>query len=188
MTNRASHRDALMLVDFQRDFLADEGRMPVARSHVADLVSTTCAAITRARDEGELIVKVGNEFKHHHFIGNALRHNAALAGSPGADWDPRIDATDAIYLPKWKKDAFCNPQLQQVLVDHQITRITLTGLFAEACISSTARGALARGYDVQVITNAVACRSDRSRSAAITKLSKDGVRLINNGERSGGPV
>ena len=34
----------LLLIDFQRDFLADDGRMPVARSQVAPVLAAALAA------------------------------------------------------------------------------------------------------------------------------------------------
>ena len=37
----------LLLIDFQRDFLADDGRMPVARSQVAPVLAAARAALAR---------------------------------------------------------------------------------------------------------------------------------------------
>ena len=37
----------LLLIDFQRDFLADDGRMPAARSQVAPVLAAARAALVR---------------------------------------------------------------------------------------------------------------------------------------------
>src|SRR5262249_37787383 len=72
-----------------------------------------------------------------------LRRHAAVAGSAGTRWDVRADVRGAPYLPKWKPDAFCNPRLQELLAGHGIEQVVLAGLYAGACVSATAKGALA---------------------------------------------
>jgi nicotinamidase-related amidase len=180
-------RRALLLIDFQRDFLDDRGRMPVARNQVTPVLAATRAAIGRAQRDGDLIVKIGNEFRPRDWAGNLLRRHAAVAGSPGTRWDPRADVPGAAYLPKWKSDAFCNPQLQQLLASHGIEQVVLAGLYARACVSATAKGALARGLRVTVLPDAVACRSDSSRRAALERLARIGADLTAGGSATASP-
>ena len=82
-------RRALLLIDFQYDFLADDGRMPVDRTQVKPVVAAARSAIDKAHGAGDRVVRIGNEFKPGDFVGNALRRRAAIAGSPGTCWDPR---------------------------------------------------------------------------------------------------
>lgn len=166
---------ALLLIDFQYDFLADDGRMPVARSQVEPVLAAVRAAVGRAQAHGDLIVRVGNEFKPNDFIGNLLRHHAAVAGSAGAQWDSRFDVEDSAYVSKWKTDAFCNPSLQRALDDHKIERLVIAGLFTRACITATAKSAKTRGFDVSVLEDGTACKSDASRKAAISRLERIGI-------------
>ncbi len=160
-------RRALLLIDFQYDFLADDGRMPVDRSQVQPVVEAARAAIARAQGAGNVIIKIGNEFRPSDYVRNAFRHHAAMAGSRGADWDSRVDAGDSIYLAKWKSSAFCNPELSQLLKHRQIEQVCLAGLFARACVTATAKEALVRGLRVQLLVDAIACKSNASRSAAL---------------------
>lgn len=171
-------RRALLLIDFQYDFLADGGRMPVDRTQVQPVVAAARSAIDTAQDAGDLVVRIGNEFRPGDFVGNAFRHRAAIAGSPGACWDPRIDARDSVYLAKWKSNAFCNPELSHLMGKHLIERVCLAGLFARACVTATAKGAKARGLQVDLLVNAIACKSDASRSAALTRLGRRGMQLV----------
>jgi len=46
-----------------------------------------------------------------------------------------------MYLPKWRSDAFCNRALDAVLRENQVSEVQLTGLFAKACVSATAKSA-----------------------------------------------
>ncbi len=177
-TDQSDQGRALLLIDFQHDFLADDGRMPVARTQVEPMLAALRPAIDQAQHQGDLIVEVGNEFLRRDVVRNVLRRRAAMAGSPGARWDPRFAAPGARYLAKWKTDAFCNPKLEELLREHGIQEVILTGLFAGACVSATAKGARERGFHTSVLVDAVACRSDASRQAALDRLGRQGTGLV----------
>jgi nicotinamidase-related amidase len=179
-SNGSDRRRALLLIDFQYDFLAADGRMPVDRSQVEPVLEAAAVAIARAKAAGDLIIKIGNEFEASDVIGNLFRHHAALAGSLGIAWDPRVDATDSIYIAKWKKNAFCNPELAHILDKCNIAEVQISGLYARACVTATARAAKAQGLAVVVLTDAIACKTNASRSAALARLAKRGVRLAHS--------
>jgi len=75
-------------------------------------------------------------------------------------------------------DAFCNPGLEKVLEEAHVGQIRLAGLYAKACVSATAGGALKRGFSVQVIGDATACSSDKSRQDALDKLRRKGIEIV----------
>ncbi len=169
--------NALMLVDFQRDFLDLNGRMPVADHQIEPVLEAANAAVARARAAGWPIVKIGNAFRPQDRLMNLLRRNASIQGSAGAEWDARLPVPDAIYFEKWTSSAFINPALAQWLSEHQVTTIHIAGLFARACVSATARAALAAGFNVHLVADAIACSSDRSRRRALKSLEKKGMPL-----------
>lgn len=169
-------RRALLLIDFQRDFLADDGRMPVARHQVTGLLVATGKVTAQATADGDLIVRIGNEYRPRDRIGNWARRHAAMAGSAGAAWDDKV-AGGSAYLPKWRASGFCNPELATLLAREDVGQVTICGLYAGACVTATARDALSRGLRVTVIRDAVACRSDRSRETALQRLNRHGVEL-----------
>ncbi len=176
--DRSDRYRALLLIDFQDDFLADHGRMPVAREQVEPVLAATRAAIAQAQARGDLIVQIGNEFRPHDLVGNLARRGAAISGRPGTRWDPRFAAPGAVYMAKWKSDAFCNPALENLLLEHRIQEIYVAGLYAHACVAVTTKAALARGFQVHVLGDAVACRSDASREAALRRLRGFGAQVI----------
>jgi biuret amidohydrolase len=169
---------ALLLIDFQEDFLAPTGRMPVDQGQVQSVIAAAQHAVDEAQRNGDLIVKIGNEFRPSDMIGNVFRHRAAMRGSPGAAWDARIDPPGATYLPKWKSDAFCNPDLVALLEEAHVGQIRLAGLYAKACVTATAKAAHKRGLLVQVIGEATACSSDKSRQSALEKLRGAGIAVV----------
>ncbi|MDQ0118441.1 nicotinamidase-related amidase [Pseudarthrobacter defluvii] len=168
---------ALILLDFQHDFLANDGRLPVARHHVDPVLAAARLAVDQARDRGDLIIKVGNEFRRQDVLGNLFRRRAAVAGSPGTAWDHRINVDGALYVPKSAGSAFTNPALEAALQACGVRTVAIAGLFAKGCVYATAAAALRRGYAVELLQDAIACSSDRSRAQSLERLSGQGATL-----------
>lgn len=176
-TSNAGRR-ALLLIDFQRDFLDSAGRMPVARSQVSSVLDAADEAMAQARKAGDFVIAIGNEFRPQDWLMNLLRRHASIAGSEGARWTEKLPLDGIRYFPKWAGSAFVNPELDRWLRSHDVRTLTLTGVFARACVTATAKDALAKGYAVQVLAGAVACKSDASRSRALARLEAAGVTVI----------
>ena len=166
---------ALLLIDFQVEFLTDDGRMPVARNHVAQVLATSRLSMQLARSAGDPILAIGNEFKPGDHLMNLLRRGASIAGSSGSRWDDRLPLDQIDYLPKWAGSAFVNPEVENWLVRGKISSVTLTGLKARACIRATAKDAVKRGLGVRILADAVACDSDKSRASALARLQRMGI-------------
>jgi nicotinamidase-related amidase len=177
-----SNRHALILIDFQNDFLSADGRMPVAQTHVAPALAAAAHAVAAARGRGDVIIAVGNEFRADDWFMNLLRRRAAIAGSAGAAWCERLPLEAIAYFPKWAGSAFVNPDFEACLKHHHVTALTLTGVYARACVTATARDALARGYTVDLLAGAIACASDATRRRALARLARRGARVIENAE------
>lgn len=173
-----ARRKALLLIDFQKDFLSPSGRMPVDQSQVQPVIEAARRAVDEAQTDGDLIVKIGNEFRPSDLIGNLFRHHASIKGSTGAVWDGRIDPPGAAYIPKWKSNAFCNPELGALLEQARVGKVCLVGLYAKACVTATAKAAKERDLSVQVIGAATACSSKKSRQIALDKLRGIGVDVV----------
>ncbi len=172
------NRRALLLIDFQEDFLDAKGRMPVCRSHVATALEAAKRAVSEAEGAGDVILAIGNEFRPGDHLMNLLRRRASIAGSPGSRWTAALPLDDIPYLPKWATSAFVNPELDPWLRARGVGRLALTGLKAGACVSATGRDALARGYAVELVSDAIACDSDASRRRALEALRARGARLV----------
>ncbi|HEY1799422.1 MAG TPA: isochorismatase family cysteine hydrolase [Terriglobales bacterium] len=169
---------ALLLIDFQRDFLLCDGRMPVAGNQIDNVIAAARNAVADAQAIGAVIVAIGNEFPRSSFVANFFRRNAAIAGSPGAQWDERVPRGEAKYFRKWRSSAFCNPALESFLRAQNVGELTLAGLYAKACVAATAKGALARGFQVNILADAVADSSDSARDAALRRLSRCGAKVV----------
>src|SRR5579872_5202958 len=161
--SRAPLRRALLLLDFQEDFLSPNGRMPVAHQQVQPVLSRARQAMMDAARDGDLVVAVGNEFKRRNYLANFFRGNASIEGSRGSRWTAELPLGDIPYFSKWSKSAFVNPEFESWLHAHHVGTIALTGLQAKACVAATAKDALARHFWVELISDAIACVSGNSR-------------------------
>jgi nicotinamidase-related amidase len=92
-------RRALILIDFQRDFLDDGGRMPAGRAQVPAVLEAAHRAVAAARAAGDLVVAIGNEFRPGDLLMNLLRRGAAISGSEGARWTGQFPATVCPIFP-----------------------------------------------------------------------------------------
>lgn len=163
---------ALLLIDFQRDFCEASGRLPVAMDQVEPALAAARRAMAAFREAGRPIVAIGNEFRRNDRLMNLLRRHAAIAGSRGAEWDPRLPRDDLPYFAKWATSAFVNPEIDAWLRARSIDELVLCGLKAGACVTATARDALLRGYRVHLVREAILCNSDRSRTRALARLER----------------
>ncbi len=168
---------ALVLLDFQFDFLDKKGRMPVARAHVQPTLDGARRAIDHFRAHSRPVVAIGNEFKRGDAVMNLLRRYASMEGSKGAHWDERIPLNGLPYFPKWASSAFVNPEFEAWLRREGVREIVLGGMFASACVTATAKDALGRGFRVRLLGPAIACSNDRSKARALGRLEQAGASL-----------
>ena len=171
-------RTALLLLDFQADFLEATGRLPVVQEQVSPMLAAANRLIDNAPALDLEIVYVGNEFSRWDIPANWFRHYASLAGSPGARLDGRLRAVNDRYFPKRAGNAFTNRDLDKYLRSRGVSRVILAGVFAHACVCATARGALRRGYRVAILEDGVATTSDRRRIAALRRMQQMGSEIV----------
>lgn len=175
--NNLNPKRALLLIDFQVDFLSKDGRLPVAMNQVEPMISAAKRAVEQARVNGDLMIRIGNEFRPSDRLMNLLRRNASVAGSAGAAWDPRLTVEDSVYFPKWASSAFVNPDLEEYLKRHNVQEVVLCGLQVKACVAATAKDAQRRGYQTKVLAEATACLTDVTRYFALQWLAATGVEI-----------
>ncbi|MEH7443528.1 cysteine hydrolase [Bacillus sp. JJ1122] len=168
----------LFVLDVQRDFTDLEARFPVAKNQVKPMIENTNKIISNMNHEKMHIIYIGNEFERNQFISNWFRNHASLKGSPGAQLNVQLRIVNNNYFAKNQGDAFSNSSLVDYIQDNNIKNIFIAGLFAEGCVTATAKGAKKRGLSVFVLEDAVAGANDRKRDMALRNLSLMGVTLI----------
>jgi nicotinamidase-related amidase len=172
----------VLAIDLQRDFLQDDGRMPIARSQVPGLVAVANTVTAAAAEHGAKVVYIGNEFPRSQWLANFFRHGAAIAGSPGGEIDPRVVKRSSTYVSKAEGNAFSNPALGAFLRAAGAEELIVMGVFAGACVAATTRAAMRSGYRVTLVRDAIGAASDAARDRALAKLERAGARVMSGDE------
>src|SRR5579859_3773466 len=135
---RTSTDWALLVLDIQQDFTGPHARMPIDPQQRAEILPNINRLVQHADQAGWLIVYIGNEFARFDPL-NLGRNAAAIKGSAGAALDPDLLLIGEHYIPKHAGDAFSNPRLLELLRQHNVTGLSICGVFADACVLSTTR-------------------------------------------------
>jgi len=180
LLNEGAGGAALLLLDFQVDFLHHAGRLPVAQNQVPGMLEATNRVIKAADARRMEVVYIGNEFSPWDLPANWFRNNAAVRDQPGIRLDERVIVINDRYFPKRRGNAFTNPRLGEFLQARRVRHVILAGVFANACVYFTAMGALRRGYRVTVLRDAVAAASDRKKDVALQRMEQRGVEITDS--------
>lgn len=178
----AAMSSVVLALDLQRDFLEDDGRMPIARAQVPGLLAVTNAVTAAAAEHGVKVIYISNEFPRSQCLANFFRRGAAIAGSPGGEIDPRVVRRSSMYVSKAEGNAFSNPALGAFLRARGADEVIVLGLFAGACVAATTRGAMRAGYRVTLVRDAIGAASDWARDRALAKLQRAGAQVTSGDE------
>jgi len=182
-------KSAVFLLDLQRDFLAATGaRLPVSAKGVKAVLSIANEILNGNKLRGSLPIIIVNEFPRSAILRNVFRRHAAIAGSKGAELDPRLaDSSHVNKFAKGSNSAFSNPELEKYLRSEGIAHLYVLGVMAEGCVRATVLDARKRAYRVTVIANAVASSSDWRVSVALWSMKRAGAEIVylDGSDRSG---
>jgi nicotinamidase-related amidase len=174
---------ALLAIDLQRDFLEENGRMPVGKNGAELVIASASRLLKYAESVGWLQVFIKNEYRKADWIGNLFRRGAAIEGSAGAEIDPRIPfRAGALVVSKARPDAFTNPALAEILTSAGIHHLVVLGVMAEGCVRATANSAIRRGFSVTVVSDGVASSRDFLRRFGLRSVQKAGARIRRTSE------
>jgi len=176
--------EALLIIDFQNDFVPG-GALPVERG------DEIAGRVAELLDSGDFNLVVATRDWH------PADHNSFAAqggpwpphcvqGTEGAELHPSVDrakidvVVDAGYRPELEGySGFEETELEAVLRDHGIDRVTVVGLATDYCVRHTALDALRRGFEVVV---------DRGGIRGIDVEEGDSERALEEIEAAGGRI
>lgn len=134
LTNRPNA--ALVVVDVQNGVVAEAWERDAVVANIATLVD-------KARTAGTNVIWV--------------QHNSESLPIGSDQWQyvPELVRLDSEPLvAKTYPDSFEETDLETVLADHGIGQLYLAGAQSDECIRSTLHGAIARGYDAKLVSDA----------------------------------
>ena len=174
--------ETLLVVDAQNEF--SEGGLRAVPNHASALRHILLRA-DQARRDGRPIAWV----RHHN---KPQESRAFVPGSWGAELSPGLGprpgfGTEKLF-EKVEFGAFTGTGLESWLREAGTTRVLIVGFFAHMCLSTSAREALVRGFEVSVDPDATGSRdiqdpvlglqtADEVRRSALLQLTDMGVTL-----------
>jgi nicotinamidase-related amidase len=174
--------EALIVVDAQNEFSA-AGQRPVPNHEAALAIIETHVA--RARREGRPIAWVRHHNRPH-------ESPAFVPGSWGAElspgFGPAAGAGNEVLFEKDVYGAFTATGLEDWLRSMDVDTVLIVGFYAHMCLSTSAREALVRGFNVVVDPEGTGARdldhpvlgsqtADEVRRSALLQLTNMGARL-----------
>lgn len=177
----ASHV-ALIVIDLQRDFLAEDGyfaRMGYDPAPLRKILPNVSSLIAAAREAGCHVIHTRQgyradladmtEYEHWRRRQSGLEGtDALLRGTPGFEIVPELDVRDTdIIIDKTANGAFTHTDLEHVLRARGVTHVLLTGCTTEVCVHTTLREASDRNFICCLIEDACASGDAYAHEAAV---------------------
>ena len=158
---------ALLVMDMQKEF-----------EHHQKILEPVNKAIELFASKKDAIIYIKTEYDRSDYILNFIRKNSAVKGSPAIEFSENLKMASGNIFSKNRMDAFSNSALDEFLLKNEIGRIYIAGLDGCYCVNKTTRAALNRGYDVTLIADAIAAKSDEKFAAAISELKALGAKAM----------
>jgi len=175
----ANPQRAVVVIDVQEDYTGTGAKPPFPYKDSTLVVQALNDLAKVAAARQVLVIYVRHEFGG--ILGRAFSiifsHGTALPGTPGAALDGRLAVGSQPVFTKPSADAFSCAAFEQFLIEHRVNELFLAGLDAEYCVRSTARGALARGYKVNIVSDGILLLAERRRDRLLRQFQREGIRL-----------
>ena len=174
-------KSILVVIDAQNEFIADPRLEPTVDTFVPRLG----AALERFRKKNQPVVHIhyiteedGRGYLPHHKAQNRPR---CLRGTVEAEPHPiATPADDEPVFAKQAYSAFSSQAFMDYLKLHSIDTLVLCGLHTHVCIRQTAIDALADGYSIFLVKDAIASYDPLHAQITETFLREHGVRFCNS--------
>jgi nicotinamidase-related amidase len=116
----------------------------VAGAHNRDgVIANIASLVDKARAEGTPVVWVQHS------------DDELVKGSPGWEYVPELsrEESEPLVHKEWG-DSFEGTELEDILARLGVGRLVVAGAQTDACIRSTLHGAITRGYDATLVSDA----------------------------------
>ncbi|MEP6952491.1 MAG: nicotinamidase [Solirubrobacteraceae bacterium] len=174
---------ALVIVDYQNDFVPPDGALAVPEGEtIAERINALAAA-------GDFDVVVATRDWHPPDHGSFTEQGGTwpvhcVAGTPGAELHPSLDRTpiDVVVDKGQAPDTqgysgFDATNLAVLLRDRGIDDVTIVGLATDYCVRHTALDALREGFAVRVDPDAVRGVDRDDAAAALDEVRAAGAHI-----------
>ena len=96
--------------------------------------------------------------------------------------DKRLNLVNEYIYTREKPNAFTQKELNDFLKQNNAKEIVMIGFLAEEFLYKSVIKGKKNGYDMYVIPEAIIGRTEKSKNDVITKLTKEGIRILHINE------
>lgn len=167
---------ALLLIDLQTVFWGGATYRDATKSAVASRIAQE---VEQAHKNGWPVIALRQEWSSPStkLLAKIAMGGAAIQGSAGTELAaPFADLPDHM-LVKRVQDGFETGALDHLLAELNVSHLRIAGLDGNYCVAKTSRAALARGYQVTLITAAIASAGDDRFATTQADLMRRGAKL-----------
>lgn len=168
-------KSALLVIDIQEATTGDLSMTPFYREHSDELIRNINRLIDTCINHKVLVIHIRNEISNPLIN---LINNSYSKGSPGAQFDKRINTTSGSEIIKKSKDSFRNTNLDSLLTRNKVSKLYIAGLDAAECINSTVEAAQNRYYTVNLVEEAILSVTAETRDSMIKVFRNRGVNVL----------
>ncbi len=174
---------ALIIVDFQNDFVRPDGALPVPEGEqIADRLNELAAS-------GHFDVIVATRDWHPPDHGSFREQGGpwpphCVQGSKGAELNALLDRLRVDFVVDAGREAaaegysgFEDTNLAELLHEHQVDEVTIVGLATDYCVRHTALDALRLGFAVTLDTSGVRGIEPEGSRRALEEVREAGGRV-----------
>ncbi len=178
-------RDALIIVDVQRDFCPG-GSLPIP--HGDEVVPEINYLIKKAREQAIFIV-YSRDF--HPNLHPSFKENGGIwpahcvQDTPGAQFHPNLEivpnpviVSKGVRFDKEQYSAFDETGLETLLKKENIERIWVVGLALDVCVKATALDGKKSGFKVVVYLPGCRGVTEEGEKEAISLMKENGIDML----------
>jgi nicotinamidase-related amidase len=171
------NKTALLVIDIQEAMTGKDASIDFGYERCAGLITNANRLVEHAQKNGWEIAYVAEAVPWYNLVPAAVTGFRFMKGSKGAAFDRRLNIVNDNVFDKMFASAFSNRRLKKFLEERDVERLVICGLAADACVTATSKGGLARGFRVTVASDACTSKTDEMAQDAFRKIQDEGVRL-----------
>ncbi|MCL1819778.1 MAG: cysteine hydrolase [Oscillospiraceae bacterium] len=164
-------KSALLVLDLQNDVIGIYG-------DTSTFVENVNQAVALAEESGMEILYIKNIAGKNPII-QFLYMGKLRDGTKGAELDSRLRIANGNVFKKYIGDSFSSKEFERTLISKQVDTLYIVGADAAGCVYRTAQGGLNRKYNVNVITDAVITRDNKTMKQMLEKYTAEGIETTN---------
>lgn len=161
--------NGIVVLEMQNEFYDPESFIFVGEMAKA-MIPNIQKLIKAARGMKVPLIYCNNTYvKNDYLYGNTPLH--CFPGTPGYEIIDEVKPEEEDHvIPVYAMDAFLNSLLERILRSLEISRVFITGLSTDIGCLLTAMGAFQRGFEVYLISDCCATRSEEKHQMALNYL------------------